>query len=179
MDITARPEEILIDYITGHTIPNAGAEENRQQVERFLVEIKGYNRRDIEVDAEIILDMADEGYQSSVDLVVRMKGFSYMVIKCAAGSLSSREREVIAAARLLTAYQVPLAIASDGRTALVWDTVSGNRLGQSLDAVPSKTKAAESFNPATLVPLAAKRRSRQQLIFKSYDTMNLNRAAGR
>ena len=97
-----------------------------------------------------------------------------MVIKCAPGSLNSREREVIAASRLLAPHQIPLAVASDGRTAFVWATLSGKRCGEGLDAIPSRDQAHQRFDPNALVPLADDRRQRQQLIFRSYDMMNVN-----
>ncbi len=168
-------KETLIDHITGREIPDSGAEANRQAVERVLLESKGYTREDIEVDAPIVLNMGNEEYRSFVDLVVHIDGWRYMVIKCAPGSLASREREVIAAARLLCDYQIPQAAASDGRTAVVWDTVSGNKIGDGLAAIPSKQQARQSFDPQRLLPLAEIRRARQQLIFRSYDTMNVNK----
>ena len=84
------------------------------------------------------MDIEGETYTSTVDLVVSVHGKRYMAIKCAPGSLASREREILSAARLLDDHQIPLAVASDGSTSLVWDTISGNSLGQGLDAVPSK-----------------------------------------
>lgn len=170
MNRTAQPEDTIIDFITGRAVPNAGAEGNRQEVERFLVEVRGYDRNDIEVDAVITLDMDGNAYHSTVDLVVRVNGFRFMVIKCAAGSLASREREVIAAARLLDDYQIPLSVASDGRAAFIWDTVSGESLGMGMEAIPSKAKAQEMFDPADVVPLDEKRRFRQKLIFRTYAT---------
>jgi hypothetical protein len=169
-------KEVLTDFITGRIVPNVGAEANRQQVERWLVETKGYAPEDIEVDAPITMEIEDERYTSSVDLVISVRGKRYMVIKCAPGSLASREREVIAAARLLGDYQIPLAIASDGRTALVWETVTGHSLGQGLEAVPTKSQAESTFDPASPIPLDEKRRTRQKLIFRSYDSMNINKA---
>jgi hypothetical protein len=168
-------EETLIDHITGREIPDSGAEANRQEVERLLLESKGYAREDIEVDAPIVLNMGKEEYRSFVDLVVHIDGWRYMVIKCAPGSLASREREVIAAARLLCDYQIPQAAASDGRTAIVWDTVSGRKIGDGPGAIPSKQQVRESFDPKRLLPLAEIRRARQQLIFRSYDIMNVNK----
>ncbi|RJQ82725.1 MAG: hypothetical protein C4519_07735 [Desulfobacteraceae bacterium] len=171
-------EETLQDYITGRMIPNAGAEANRQMVERILVDVKGYAREAIEVDVPICLDMGQEQYHSRLDLVIKVRGLRYLVIKCAPGSLASREREVIAAARLLETYQVPLAVASDGRTALLWDTLSGKSLGQGWEVVPSREQAEKSFNPESLRPLEEARRIRQKLIFRSYDSMNVHRRTG-
>jgi hypothetical protein len=168
--------ETLKDYITGKTVSNIGAEGNRQQVEKFLVNVKGYDRQDIEVDAPIHLDMGEEQFYSKLDLVVRVRGWRYMVIKCVPGSLASREREVIAAARLLEKnYQLPLAAASDGRSALVWDTISGKLIGEGMQAIPSPMKAQASFNPQSLQALDISRKWRQQLIFRSYDSHNIHR----
>ncbi len=168
--------DTIIDFITGEIKANAGAEANRQAVERLLVEAKGYGKEQIEVDASITLDMGGESYQSTVDLVVRVRGIRCMVIKCAAGALTSREREVIAAARLMDDYQIPLAVACDGQNAIVWDAVSGKCLGEGLSAIPSRDQAVARFDPAALTPLDEQRRGRQQLIFKSYDSMNVHRA---
>jgi hypothetical protein len=169
-----RPDH-LIDFITGEPKADTGSEANRQLMERVLVEQKGYSRDDIEVDIGIVLDLGADRYRSKLDLVVTVNGRRFMVIKCAPGSLDSREREVIAAARLLDSYQIPLAAATDGRTAIVWDSVTAQCLGKGMDAIPSKPQAVETFDPSRLVPLDEKRRSRQQLIFKSYDSMNINK----
>lgn len=175
MDPTQQNSETLTDFVTGRQIPNRGAEGNRQLVERHLVEVKEYAVREIEVDLPIALVISGRTYRSSLDLVVRVNGWRYMVIKCAAGSLGSREREVIAAARLLDDYQIPLAVASDGLTAIVWDTISGKRMGQGLNAIPTRHEARQRFDPARLLPLAESRRARQALVFRSYDSMNIHR----
>ncbi len=164
----------MTDFITGRKVTHTGAEGNRQQVERLLVEDKGYLKTEIEVDAPIILKMETETYTSRVDLVVSVHGHRYMAIKCAAGSLDSREREILAAARLLDTYQIPLAVASDGREALVWDTLTGRLMGRGLAALPSRAQAIKNFNPDSLKALAPDRVKRQQLIFRSYDSMNIN-----
>jgi hypothetical protein len=169
-------DDRLIDFITGRPVANTGAEANRQRIERLLVEAKGYAKADIEVGASIGFRIGEETYRSCVDLVVRVRGRRYMVIKCAPGSLASRDREVLAAARLLDEYQIPLAVASDGQTALVWDTISGKRIGQELSSIPTRAGAEAKFDPLRLLPLAEARRMRQQLIFRSYDSMNVNRA---
>lgn len=166
----------IIDYITGEPKPDVGAEGNRQSVERLLVEEKGFARQDIEVDREIRLEMEDGIYASTVDLVVNVKGTPYMAVKCAPGSLGSRQREIVSAARLLGNYQIPLAMASNGKNALVWDTVTGRQIGQGLDAIPTKAQAEKAFDPGMRQPLPPGRRRQVELVFRSYDSMNVNRA---
>ena len=164
----------LTDYLTGQTIPDVGAEANRQAVARFLVARQGYTKSDIEVDVPIEMEIAGETYASLVDLAVKIDNQYLIVIKCAAGSLGSREREVLAAARLLVGYQIPLAVVSDGHTALVFDTLTGKRQGQGLDAIPSRQDLVAYARKHPPTPLAPERRQREQLIFRSYDSMNVN-----
>ena len=47
MSDTIKPYTLTTDYVTGKEIPNIGAEQNRQAVERFLVEKKGFSKQDI------------------------------------------------------------------------------------------------------------------------------------
>ncbi len=175
MSDMSKPYTMLTDYVTGREVPNVGAEQNRQAVEKFLVEQKGYLKQDIEVDTDLSLTVAGEPYHSQMDLVVRAdNGSRFMVIKCVAGSLGSREREVVAAARLLDDYQIPCAVVSDGSTAIVLDTVSGKKSGEGLDAIPSKQEAVGKLKAYEFPEFPKERREREKLIFRTYDIENVN-----
>ena len=165
---------MIIDFVTEKEIPNVGAEENRQAVERILVDEKGYSKKDIAVDVDLELTVAGEPYRSQIDLVVSLESNRFMAIKCAAASLGSREREILAAARLLEENQLPFSVVSDGKTAIVLDTVSGKKLGEGLNAIPSKAQARKKLKAITLLPFPKERREREKLIFRSFDSMNVN-----
>ena len=167
---------MITDFVTGKEIPNVGAEENRQMVEKFLVTERGYAKEDIEVDVDIEISIAGQPYLSQIDLIVRVGDgrTRFMAFKCAAASLGSREREILAAARLLGDFQIPVSVVSDGRTAIVLDTVSGRKLGEGLEAIPLKDEAFEKLNRLDLQPFPEERRERESLIFRSYDSMNVN-----
>ncbi len=173
---TLKPYTLITDFVTGREVPNVGAEENRQAVEKFLVLEKGYLKEDIQVDVDLAITVAGESYRSQVDLVVSPDGgpTRFMVIKCAAGSLGSREREIVAVARLLDAYQIPRAVVSDGKTAVVLDTVAGKKIGDGLDAIPTRQEAIDELKSLTLTPFPAERREREKLIFRTYDIENVN-----
>ena len=176
MPDTLKPYMLITDFITGRQVPSIGAEENRQALERFLVEQKGYLKTDIEVDADLEMTIAGELYRSQVDLVVGVgeSKTRFMAVKCAAASLGSWEREIVAAARLLDEYQIPVAVVSDGRNAILLDTVSGRKTGEGLAAIPSKAQALAMLKSLELQPLPEKRRQREQLVFRTYDTDNVN-----
>jgi hypothetical protein len=173
-DATESPD-VLIDFITGESVPDVGAEANRQAVERFLVDDRGYPKDAIEVGPAIELTVNNEPYASRVDLVVRAAGTRFMAIKCAAGSLGSREREILAAARLLDRHQIPVSAVSDGKTAIVLDTLTGKTIGEGLAAIPDRQTAETQLKEMTPAPLPEDRRDREKLIFRSYDSMTVNR----
>ena len=166
--------DTIVDFITGQKIANVGSEANRQLLERFLIENKAYTRADIVVDAPIAVEIKGEMYRSTVDLVIQIDGVPLMAVKCAAGSLGSREREVVSAARLYAAAPLPLAIVSDGSDAAVLDTQTGKPIGKGLDAIPSRRQAARLGRAEPLPPIAPQRLTREKLIFRSYDSMNVN-----
>jgi hypothetical protein len=176
MPKTLKPYDTLIDFVTGKEIANIGAEANRQAVERYLVNHKGFSREDIAVDVDICLDITGERYRSLVDLVVSPDGGNtrFMAIKCCAGSLGSWEREILAAARLLDKYQIPLAAVSDGKTAIVRDTVTGKKLGEGLASIPSKQEALDKLKRFTPQSFPEERLEREKIIFRSYDSMKVN-----
>jgi len=169
-----KPVGVTIDYITGKEIPDVGSEANRQSVERFLVEQKGYAKEDIQVDAPLEFNLDEKIYRSSIDLVVSVDGRRLMAIKCAAGSLGSREREIVAASRLLDKYQIPFSIASDGKTAIVLDTESGKKIGEGLNAILSKEEMKKILAAIRIESLSEIRLEKEKLIFRSYDSMNVN-----
>jgi hypothetical protein len=171
---TEKPYRMITDYVTGTDVPLVGAEENRQRVETYLVETRGYTKEDIEVDVPLAFEVAGEPYRAAVDLVVSANGRRRMAFKCAAGSLGSREREIVYAARLVDAVPLPLAVVSDGRTAIVLDVLAGKTIGTSLDAIPGPDTLETEYADFTAEPIAPERLERERLIFRSYDLENVN-----
>ena len=174
MDIQ-KPYQMIKDYITGSELPCAGAEENRQKVEQFLVEEKGFDREDVEVDAPIAFEVAGSSYHSRIDLVVAVKGVRMMVIKCAAGSLGSCEREVLAAARILEEnYQIPYAVASDGRDAIVVEVLAGTIKSTGMASIPDKSRLLRELDHFYQIALPAERCRKERLIFRTYNMEYVN-----
>lgn len=174
MSDNGKNHEMIVDYITGKKVPNVGAEEIRQRLEQVLVEVKGYYKEDIRVDADIEIDIDGTGYASQLDLVVSVDNRSFMVIKCAAGSLESREREVVSASRIFESFPVPYAVVSDSQTAVIYDTVSGKKIGEGLDGIQSRLQATEVLSEFQPIEISDKKREKAKIVFRSYDSMNVN-----
>ncbi len=166
---------IITDYITGKPIKNVGPERSRQIFERFLIHEKGWKKKDIRVDEKIIVQFKGEDYISKIDLIVFCQDKACMAVTCVAGSIGSYEREILAGARLIYEYQIPLAVSTDAADAIVMDTLTGKKTGQGLDAVPSAEKILDllpSFKFKTFNP---DRREREMIIFRSFNMEKVNK----
>ena len=167
--------EMIKDCLTGEMIPNAGAEENRQNLLKYLFEIKEYDTNSIVRGYPLEFEISGEKYSSAIDVVVKSGSRFMMAIKCVAGSVSSSEREIIAASRIACDGQIPVAVATDGKGAVVYDAITGKFMGSGLEAIPSASELAaisESVRPANLDPA---RLEKMKIVFRTYDMENINR----
>ncbi|MBM4140861.1 MAG: type I restriction enzyme HsdR N-terminal domain-containing protein [Nitrospira sp.] len=161
----------ICDFITGQMFLDTDDERIRQKIERLLIEEKGYSKQDIEVDREFEIVIGDEKNKSKVDLIVNIKGKRFMIMRCARGSLVSREREILSCARILDAYQIPFAIVTNGEDAEVLDTISGEVIGNGLKTIPSKANALEAIKQIKFKKLLEKRIEKEKRIFLAFDAI--------
>ena len=165
---------LITDYITGNTVRNAGAETSRQEFEKFLVETKGFEKTDVRVDVPLTVQFKGEDYESKIDLIVCCNETPVMAVTCVAGSLGSYEREILAGARLVYDTQIPLAISTDARDASVLDTLTGEKVGKGIDAVPSKAEALEMLEKAVPAALEENRVEKEMIIYRSFNLEKVN-----
>lgn len=165
---------IITDYITGKSVRNAGAQAARQAFERILVDEKGYDKTDVKVDEELIVQFKGEDYVSSIDLIVFCNDKALMAITCVAGSIGSYEREILAGARLVYDYQVPYAVSTDAKDAVVMDSISGKTIGKGLDAIPSKNDALKLVESLTYQTFDKNKKEREMIIYRSFNMEKVN-----
>lgn len=165
---------IITDFITGKPVRNVGPEASRQIFEKFLVEKKGFAKTDVRVDEEIIVQFKGEDYTSAIDLIVFCNQKAVMAVTCVAGSIGSYEREILAGARLVYDYQIPFAVSTDARDAVVMDTLTGKTVAKGLDGIPSKTDLSGRFNTFEFRPFSDERREREMIIYRSFNLERVN-----
>lgn len=167
-------QQVITDFVTGKSVLDIGPEANRQAVEKYLVNEKGYDRTQIVVDMDLVLEITGKPYRTKLDLVIFVENQPIMVIKCAAGSLGSREREVIYAARVAQKYPIPIAIASDGHDALIFDAIARKQIGQGLESIPASEEGRQILKNTDFLKLPDDKLEKEKIIFRSYDTLNVN-----
>lgn len=160
-----------VDFITGRTILDTHDERARQKIARFLVEEKGYSRDDIQVRREILLNVDGNKGAARVDFVIRVNGKAFAIIIFGPGSLVSRERSTVAAARLVENYEVPFAIVTNGKDAEVLETKSGHVIAEGLKAIPSKEEALERIQTLTFEKVPEKKLEKEKRILYTFDVL--------
>jgi hypothetical protein len=159
------------DYITGESIVDTDDERCRQQLARSLVEEKGYEKSELQPRLSIETLYGGQYVVSTIDITVAHEGKRFMILRFAPGSITTRERSAIAAARILDPdYQIPLAVVTNGRDAVLLDTYSGKIIKQGLDSIPGKEEATQMLQSLHFKPFTDEERiDRERRILNAYD----------
>jgi len=162
---------ILQDYLTGEELPDTDDERCRQQLARLLVEEKGYVPEELEPRLVIETTYNNQYVKSLIELTVSVSQRRIMIVRYGPGSLVTRERPAIAAARLLDPdYRIPLAVVTNCREAELLETGSGKVLSTGMNAIPKRQKALELFNELSFEPFGdEQRRDREARILNAFD----------
>lgn len=132
----------LHDYLNGEELTDTDDERIRQDISRYMVDDRGYNKKELIPRLYIETLFTTNFVRSTIELTVEIKGKWIMIIRYGPGSLVSRERSAIAAARVLHPdYQIPLAVVTNGRDAELIDTATGKILGNGLESIPNRIQA--------------------------------------
>ena len=102
----------------------------------------GYSPQSISVDATRTLGPEQDSLRVLADLLVHSKGRPALLLRCARGSLVTREKEALAAARLIAPHLTPLTVVTNGEDAELLDTADGKVLATGLTAIPAPGQLA-------------------------------------
>jgi len=144
------------------------ASEARRTIEYLLREKKGYAEAEVRKDVIFDVVLGQEKLASSVDFLVTCEGRTAMIIKCAAGSLDSRERQGIAAARLLGAA---IAVVADPVTAEVLDAATGTVMGEGFGSIPVREQLPTLLAEREVKPLSPERIEKEKRILLAFDAI--------
>ena len=161
----------LRDYLTGEELTDTDDERYRQALSRMMVEEKGYARDEL-VPRKYVETLFSRCYvRSTIELTVQLLGREVMILRYGPGSLVSRERAAIAAARVLNPkYRIPLAVVTNGEDAELLDTSTGKILGYGLHSIPDRSAAEKMlYSLDFLPPQDDQKRERELRILNVFD----------
>jgi hypothetical protein len=158
------------DYITGQTLVDTDDERIRQELARAMVEEKGWAKEDVEMRLGIDTLFNKQFVSSKITMTMSLDGKRCLILRYAPGSLVTRERPALAAARVLDAdYQIPLAVVTNGRDAELLDTYSGAVLARGMEAIPSKDEVWQMADRLGFDPHDPAKREGELRILNAFD----------
>ncbi len=143
----------LNDYLTGEELPDTDDERVRQQMARLLVEERGYKKEELEPRLAIETRFNAIFVRSVIDLTVRIEGKRLFILRYGPGSLVTREKSTVAAARILEPdYRIPFGVVTNGRDAEFLETGRGVVLATGMEAIPDRIRAGVLRKEAVFEP---------------------------
>ena len=147
------------------------ANQARSMIGYLLREKKGYAPEDVRSGLAFEVTLENETFWSSADFLVSVNGRTGMLIKCAAGSLDSRERQAVAAARVIASPPLPVAVVAEPVNAEVLDVATGKVTGESFGAIPTKEQLAAIMTEKHMQPLDPKKLEKEKRILLAFDAI--------
>ncbi len=144
------------DYITGKTIKDTHDERYRQKLARILVDDKGYQKNEIKVRQQLLVNAGDKRSVINIDFMITLSDRVCMIIKYGPGSLVTRRRPALAISRLVAGYQVPVVVVSNGEDAEIISGSTGNVISHGLDSIPSKPEVISFAEHADFTSISEK-----------------------
>ena len=161
----------LKDYLTGEEWPDTDDERLRQKMERMMVEEKGFAKEELEPRLTVETLFNHIFVRSIIDLTVSCNGQRLFVLRYGPGSLVTREKTALAAARVLdSTCCIPLAVVTNSRDAELLESQSGKVLATGLEAIPDRTQAEELARAYPVSPpLTGAVRERNLRVLNAFD----------
>lgn len=132
---------------------------------RELLEKSGYSDHEIETDVPFEVSSGTHSGICSTDYIIRINNRRYMAVKCSM-ALESRERHILSFCRAADSHVIPVTVITDGLTAHVMDTFSGEKVAHGLDSIPHRDAAIAYLkdNPARTYPSDKAEKERRVLL---------------
>lgn len=158
------------DYITGEKLVDTDDERIRQKLARYMVEEQGWEKQDIEMRLRIETLFNRQFVTSKITMVLSLDGVRCLMLRYGPGSLVTRERPAVAAARVLSeGAQVPLVVVTNGIDAELLDTITGKVIGTGMSAVPSREKVKKMVSELCFDPYDGRKREGELRILNAFD----------
>lgn len=159
------------DFLTGQSLVDTHDERRRQQLARFLVEEKGYAKNEIQARQQMQLQLGGKTGQVFVDFVVHAGDKPVMLILYRPGSIVSRRRTAVAAARIFYDKAIARAVVTNAEDAEIIDTATGRVTATGLEAIVSRSDAARVLESQQPLVLSAQRRQKEKQILFAMEVL--------
>jgi hypothetical protein len=143
----------------------------REEMLKFLTEHRGYSPEDIEKDRAFTISVSGGENAVSTDFIISLKGRRFMAVKCAAGSVDSRERHITAFSRVVDEYQIPLCLVTDGEDTRLIDTITAKTVSEDIFSVPSREDALKQIEDMEFAACPPERMEKEKRILLAFESV--------
>jgi len=158
-----------LDYLSGDIIADSHDERYRQALAKQLVEKLGYRKSDIRARQGLTVAAGDKCARVQIDFAVVLDDRTVMIIRYGPGSLVTRHRPFIAASRLLSPYQIPVVVVTNGEDADILDGKTGDVLARGIESIPSRQALLNRIQGLSFESVGNESIEREQRILYAYD----------
>jgi len=142
----------------------------REKIVRFLLEKKGYRPEEIKLLVPLVVEIPGKRLYTKIDILVELEGRPAMCIRLHEGSVVSRERGTIAAARVLSPEAPPpVCVQTNGEEFSILNTFTKKNLGNSLEDLPSRDALLKILQESKPQPLSPQQLDGEKKILFFYD----------
>jgi len=159
----------LVDFITGKPLADTHDERYRQKLARLLVNHKGFSKREIQSDFKLKIRADQKKAIVPIDFVISLAGKICMIIKYGPGSLVTRHRSALAAARLVAKYQIPIVAVTNGEKADILLGETGKVHAQGLASIPGRQDLLARMQDFRITPISGKQAEMESRIVYCYE----------
>lgn len=159
----------LTDFLTGEVLDDTHDERARQKIAKLLVEAGGYKRNEIASRHELIVRAGEKKAIIRVDFVITLSEKICMVVKYGPGSVVTRIRPSLAVSRLVSGYQVPVIVITNGEDAEVVDGSTGTVMSRRLESIPSRSALIKEFHKYSFKPISAEKMEMESRIAYAFE----------
>lgn len=159
----------LTDYISGQILDDTLDERHRQHIGRLLVKQKGFSK--VCITSRHALEFQADGKCARllITYCITLNHRVAMLIQYGPGSLVTRHRPTLALGRLVTDYQVPVVVVTNGETADTLSGESGRRLAAGLDGIPGKDQLQKIIKNYSWTRISTERATMEARILMAYE----------
>lgn len=159
----------LTDFLTGESLDDTHDERFRQDIARLLVNDKGYARDEIKSRIDLKTVACGQAAMIKVDYAILIRERICMIIKYGPGSLVTRHRPALAASRMLTGYQIPVVVVTNGREADILDGETGKVMTSGLNTIVSREYMLAEWARFGFKPISPDRAEKESRILFAYE----------
>lgn len=159
----------LTDFITGQTIDDTHDERYRQEIARLLVTQKNYSKTDVTPNFPVTVHAGVKSARVPVTFLVYVAGRAALLIHYGPGSLVTRHRPALALSRLVTEYQIPVVVVTNGRDADILDGATGKVRASGLGQIPSRQQLAQVLEGYEWPAISQQRAEKEARVLMAFE----------